>query len=102
VVTSRAVLSKTHDADIILIASRNFALSYFACYLAASGIYPLIANSKHLSTYATRLTRVPAISWVVRHEVTCGVLLISFAVEQQRRPIPPSGHLGHRHWMVSD
>ena len=27
---------------IILIASRNAALSYFAVYLAASGIYPLI------------------------------------------------------------
>ncbi|KLO13925.1 MFS general substrate transporter [Schizopora paradoxa] len=27
---------------IILVASRNAALSYFACFLAASGIYPLI------------------------------------------------------------
>ncbi|CAE6455054.1 unnamed protein product [Rhizoctonia solani] len=30
---------------IILIASRNAALSYFAVYLAASGIYPLIPNT---------------------------------------------------------
>ncbi|KZO94375.1 MFS general substrate transporter [Calocera viscosa TUFC12733] len=30
---------------IILIASRNPALSYFAVYLAASGIYPLIPNT---------------------------------------------------------
>lgn len=30
---------------IILIASRNAALSYFATYLAASGIYPLIPNT---------------------------------------------------------
>ncbi|KAF8586060.1 MFS general substrate transporter [Ramaria rubella] len=30
---------------IILIASRNAALSYFAIYLAAAGIYPTIANS---------------------------------------------------------
>jgi len=30
---------------IILIISRNAALSYFACFLAASGIYPLIPNS---------------------------------------------------------
>ncbi|KAH8120224.1 MFS general substrate transporter [Phellopilus nigrolimitatus] len=30
---------------IILIVSRNYALSYFACFLAASGIYPLIPNS---------------------------------------------------------
>jgi len=30
---------------IILIASRNAALSYFAVYLAASGIYPLISNT---------------------------------------------------------
>ncbi|KAF8575199.1 MFS general substrate transporter [Ramaria rubella] len=31
---------------IILIASRNAALSYFAVYLAASGIYPLIQRSR--------------------------------------------------------
>ncbi|PAV22292.1 MFS general substrate transporter [Pyrrhoderma noxium] len=30
---------------IILIASRNPALSYFACFLGASGIYPLVPNS---------------------------------------------------------
>lgn len=30
---------------IILIASRNAALSYFAIYLAASGIFPLIPNT---------------------------------------------------------
>ncbi|GJJ11319.1 hypothetical protein Clacol_005551 [Clathrus columnatus] len=30
---------------IILITSRNAALSYFAIYLAASGIYPVVANS---------------------------------------------------------
>lgn len=30
---------------IILIASRNYALSYFAIYLAAAGIYPLIPNT---------------------------------------------------------
>ncbi|KAL5535436.1 hypothetical protein ACEPAF_3530 [Sanghuangporus sanghuang] len=30
---------------IILIASRKPALSYFACFLGASGIYPLIPNS---------------------------------------------------------
>lgn len=30
---------------IVLITSRNAALSYFAIYLAASGIYPVIANS---------------------------------------------------------
>ncbi|GJJ11312.1 hypothetical protein Clacol_005544 [Clathrus columnatus] len=30
---------------IILIASKNAALSYFAVYLAASGIYPLIPNT---------------------------------------------------------
>ncbi|KAL5495356.1 hypothetical protein ACEPAI_819 [Sanghuangporus weigelae] len=30
---------------IILIASRSPALSYFACFLGASGIYPLIPNS---------------------------------------------------------
>ncbi|CUA69510.1 putative transporter C1002,16c [Schizosaccharomyces pombe 972h-] [Rhizoctonia solani] len=30
---------------IILIASRNAALSYFAVYLAASGVYPLIPNT---------------------------------------------------------
>ncbi|KAF8586059.1 MFS general substrate transporter [Ramaria rubella] len=30
---------------IILVASRNAALSYFAIYLAAAGIYPTIANS---------------------------------------------------------
>jgi len=30
---------------VILIASRNFGLSYFATYLAACGIYPMIANT---------------------------------------------------------
>jgi len=30
---------------IILIASRSAALSYFAIYLAAAGIYPTVANS---------------------------------------------------------
>ncbi|THH06942.1 hypothetical protein EW145_g3739 [Phellinidium pouzarii] len=35
---------------IILIASRNAALSYFACFLGASGIYPLIPNSVLLTS----------------------------------------------------
>lgn len=30
---------------IILVVSRNSALSYFAIYLAASGIFPLIPNT---------------------------------------------------------
>jgi hypothetical protein len=31
--------------DILLISVRSYGVSYFAIYLAASGIYPLIANS---------------------------------------------------------
>jgi hypothetical protein len=30
---------------VILMASRNAGLSYFAIYLAASGIFPLIPNT---------------------------------------------------------
>ncbi|KAF8586052.1 MFS general substrate transporter [Ramaria rubella] len=44
---SLACLTMGMAGYIILIASRNAALSYFAIYLAAAGIFPSIANSTY-------------------------------------------------------
>ncbi|KAL8287687.1 hypothetical protein RQP46_003545 [Phenoliferia psychrophenolica] len=54
---------------IILIASRNAALSYFAIYLAASGIFPLIPNTVTLiannveGSYKRSVSLAMVISW---------------------------------------
>ncbi|KAK4704655.1 MFS transporter, ACS family, pantothenate transporter, partial [Phenoliferia sp. Uapishka_3] len=54
---------------IILIASRNAALSYFAIYLAASGIFPLIPNTVALisnnveGSYKRSVSLGMVISW---------------------------------------
>ncbi|KAL8287660.1 hypothetical protein RQP46_003518 [Phenoliferia psychrophenolica] len=54
---------------IILIASRNAALSYFAIYLAASGIFPLIPNTVALiannveGSYKRSVSLAMVISW---------------------------------------
>ena len=54
---------------IILIASRNAALSYFAIYLAATGIFPLIPNTVALvannveGSYKRSVTLAMVISW---------------------------------------